>query len=252
MKRWILLLGACGVSVTSLSPSFAEEPEVSDPGSAAKGADAESTKAQAASSDSPSGAERDKPLSVRLKEVPKDPQGIQGLSPYWEAIARGDATTLALDFAASSQHYREAIALLPKHPEAHLRMAEISIEQGLLMQAQDFIGAALRFSDGDLRAEIHATLLLASLRESQNAHEDAIDSYRKYEALDGALPAKDESKARSKSGPKPPRVFTETAQQRIASLQRRLEMEKQYAVVAARIKKNVEAADQATGADAAN
>lgn len=252
MKRWIVVLGACGVAAASTSPSAAQEPESNQQTTADSTAGTEATSGETASAESPDRPESNKPLPMRLEEIPKDPEGIRGLSPYWEAIARGDATTLALDFRTSSDHYRRAIALLPKRPEAHLRMAEISLKQGQMMQAQDFIAAALRFSTDDVRAKIHATLLLAFLRERQHAHEDAIDSYRKYAALDGALPAapKPQSEPNAQSGPKPPHVFTETARKRIAAIERRLELERQYSVVAERIKRNVEAADHATGADA--
>jgi hypothetical protein len=42
--------------------------------------------------------------------VRKDPQGIKGISPYWEAIREGDGAYVARDYAAAIAAFSERSA----------------------------------------------------------------------------------------------------------------------------------------------
>jgi predicted Zn-dependent protease len=187
--------------------------------------------------------------SGSTQDIPKDPQGVRGISPLWEAVVQGDAAMIALDYKSADGHYRTAVTHEPQNPVGHLRMAELSLKQGQLTQAQEFITSALRFAGTELRYQAQASFLLAQLREAQKAPDDAIDSWKRYKALDGQLPAEPAQPASEieKKGPLPPVVYTKSADERIAAIEANKKLIAEYAGVAERIKKNVEAADKATG-----
>ena len=181
------------------------------------------------------------------QEVPRDPEGVRGISPFWESINKGSAAFLAQDLGGAADHFRAAITHSPKNPVGHLRMAEVSLKQKELDRAQEFISAALRFSENDLRQRIFAFFLLAELREHQFAHDDAIDAWKNYKALHAQLPSGQKD---PKRGPKLPAVFVETADSRIAAIEARKKLETEYAAVRQRVQENIDKADSATGAGA--
>jgi hypothetical protein len=123
-------------------------------------------------------------------------------------------------------------------------MAELSLKQGELTQAQEFLSSAIRFSGGELHLEAQAKFLLAMLREAQGATDDALDSWRAYKALAAKVPPNPPAEAK---GPLPARVYSATADTRLAALETKKKLESDYLSVKERIKKNVDAADQATG-----
>ena len=43
------------------------------------------------------------------RPVPTDPNGVRGISPAWQAIARGDAAFLAKDYVAAVKEYQAAV-----------------------------------------------------------------------------------------------------------------------------------------------
>lgn len=178
------------------------------------------------------------------KETPRDPAGVTGISPFWESIAQGDAAFLAIDLPGASEHYQKAITHSPKNPIGHLRMAEVSLKQNELVRAEEFAQAALRFTQ-EIRDKAAAHFLLAEVKERQAMHDDALTAWRDYKALDGQLPA-EKGDAASK-GPLPPVVYVDTADKRTEAIEAKKKLDEQYAEVRARIQKNVDAADEATG-----
>lgn len=177
-------------------------------------------------------------------QVPKDPNGIAGISPFWESISQGDAAFLAQDFPGATTHYQNAITHSPKNPIGHLRMAELSLKQDELPRAEEFVAAALRFSD-DLRYKTQAHFLLAEVKERQAMHDEAIKAWRDYKSIDGQLPAK--TKVETTKGPLPPVVYVETPDKRTAAIEAKKKLDEQYAEVRARIQANIDKADEATG-----
>src|SRR5690606_333784 len=57
-----------------------------------------------------------KTAAPKNTEIKRDPEGIKGISPYWEAINRGDAQFAAQNFEGAAQEYRSAITKKPKNP----------------------------------------------------------------------------------------------------------------------------------------
>ncbi len=180
--------------------------------------------------------------------TPRDPKGITGISPFWESINKGDAAFLAQDLDGATNHYQAAITSSPKDPIGHLRMAEVSLKKNELERAQEFITAALRFAENDIRVKAAGSFLLAELRERQAMHDDATEAWSRYKAIDSQLPAG--QKKPSGKGPLPPHIYAETADSRIAAIAAKKKLDDEYSAVRDRIKANVDKADAATGAAA--
>lgn len=180
-------------------------------------------------------------------ETPRDPKGITGISPFWESVNKGDAAFLAQDLDGATKHYQTAITGAPKNPLGHLRMAEVSLKQNELARAQEFVMAALRFSDKDFRAKASASFLLAQVRERQATPDDAKEAWNTYKALDRQLPAE---KPKSDKGPRAPHIYVETADSRITAIDAKKKLDEEYAAVRERIQANIDKADSVTGAAA--
>src|SRR5690606_25233353 len=99
--------------------------------------------------------------AAKSTEVKRDPEGIKGISPYWEAINRGDAQHAAQNFEGAAKEYRSAITKDPKNPLGHLRMTELSLKLGELIQAREFVESALRYAGPEPRQQAQASFLLA-------------------------------------------------------------------------------------------
>lgn len=130
-------------------------------------------------------------------EVKKDPDGVKGISPFWEAVNRGNSAFIARDFDQAITEYREAITKEPQNPLGHYRMAEAQRGKGDLPAAQASLADALRFAGNNppLRAKIQ--FLIADTKEREKAYDDAIAKWTDYE---GAA-AKPESKAYAETPP---------------------------------------------------
>lgn len=179
--------------------------------------------------------------------TPRDPAGVTGISPFWEAVNKGDAAFLAQDLDGAINHYQVAITSSPKDPIGHLRMAEVSLKKKELERAQEFIMAALRFSEKDFRAKASASFLLAELRERQAMPEEAIEAWNRYKSLESQRPTE---KPKSAKGPRPPHIYVETANSRIAAIEAKKKLDLEYAAVRERIQANIDKADSVTGAAA--
>jgi tetratricopeptide (TPR) repeat protein len=235
-------------SVTLVTSAFAQEGGIRLGGSAKAGTSGASAQGSTKAAGTTSAAPASK--SASPTETPRDPKGVTGISPFWEAIVKGDSAVLAQDFAGASSHYQTAITGSPKNPVGHLRMAELSLKQGELDRAFEFLTAALRFSE-DMRHKAQAHFLLAEVKERKAAHDEALAAWRDYKVLDGQLPT--QTKVAGK-GPLPATVYVDTADKRTAAIEAKKKLDADYAEVRARIQKNVDAADEATGgkkADAA-
>jgi hypothetical protein len=123
-------------------------------------------------------------------------------------------------------------------------MAEVSLKENELPRAEEFIAAALRFSE-DVRFRAQAHFLLAEVKERQAMHDEAIKAWRDYKVIDGQLPAK--TKVATAKGPLPPVVYVETADKRMAAIEAKKKLDQEYAEVRARIQANIDKADEATG-----
>ncbi len=113
--------------------------------------------------------------------VRRDPNGVKGISPLWEAFGKGDAAYIARDFDAAIAAYTEAIRVAPQNPLGHYRKGQALVAKGALEDAMRSYTDALRFSQGSSALRAKILLVIADVRERQRALEDAQDSWTKYE-----------------------------------------------------------------------
>ncbi|GEM_PF-1578976 len=186
-------------------------------------------------------------------EVRRDPQGVQGISPFWEAMNQADGLFAAQDFVGAGAKYQSAIALAPQNPLGHLRMAELMIKQNELARAQEFVTAALRLSNDSMRYKAQASFLLAELRERQRASDDALDSWAAYKALHAQLLQAQTQKAPTSApalpptapqGPLPPQIYVQTASLRIQAITHAKQLTVDYSVVKERIAQRLAEAEE--------
>ncbi len=156
--------------------------------------------------------------------VKRDPKGVQGISPFWEAVNRGDRGFVARDFDKAITEYRDAIANEPQNALGHYRLAEAHIAKGNLDEADATLQNALRFSGNNppLRAKI--LFVQADVKERRKDYDGAIAKWTEYEELAGKPEAKG---------------FPATAAERKKRLEIWKQMVKDYAEVKERIAKRL-------------
>jgi tetratricopeptide (TPR) repeat protein len=113
--------------------------------------------------------------------VPRDPKGVQGISPMWEAIGKGDSAVLARDYEAAVLAYRDAITKSPQTALAHYRMGEAQTLKGDLNEAQAAYDAALRFVGKDSVLKAKILFCLADLSERAKNWDQALARWTAYE-----------------------------------------------------------------------
>lgn len=148
-----------------------------------------------ASSSLAQGAKKDK--KADSGEVKRDPDGVKGISPFWEAVNRGNSAYIARDFDGAIAAFREAITKEPQNALGHYRMAEAQRGKGDLPAAEASLADALRFSGNDPRLRAKVQFLIADTKERAKAYDDAIAKWTDYEAS----AAKPEAKAYAETGP---------------------------------------------------
>lgn len=112
--------------------------------------------------------------------VRRDPQGVKGISPFWESLKKGDAAFAARDFDAAIAAYKEAITKEPQNALGFYRLGEAQLAKGDQQEAEAAWVSALRFAnDPPLKAKVMH--VLADLRERQKAYDDATDRWNAYE-----------------------------------------------------------------------
>ena len=148
-----------------------------------------------ASSSLAQGAKKDK--KADSGEVKRDPDGVKGISPFWEAVNRGNSAYIARDFDGAIAAFREAITKEPQNALGHYRMAEAQRGKGDLPAAEASLADALRYSGNDPRLRAKVQFLIADTKERAKAYDDAIAKWTDYEAS----AAKPEAKAYAETGP---------------------------------------------------
>lgn len=187
-----------------------------------------------------------KPAASAAKQIPKDVENRRGISPFWEQIVLGDRAAMSHDFTSAHHYYRTALTSDPKNPIGHLRLAEVALRKNELDAAPDYLEAALRFSEGDLRSLSKAHFLMAQYYERKNSIDAAIAAWTTYKSL--AVQAQvAENKAETPAPAQANNALVSGVEQRIQVLTARKEQLAAYEEVRKRIESNVAAADQVTG-----
>ena len=118
----------------------------------------------------------------------RDPKGIKGISPFWEALNRGDSAYSARDFDGAIAAYREAITADPQNALGHYRSGEAQLAKGDLKEAEEAFLSGLRFVGNDSMLKAKLEFVIADLRERQKSYDDATQKWTEYETFTTAQP----------------------------------------------------------------
>ncbi len=196
---------------------------------AAEPAAAPATTAAAAKSAATSSASA-KPTASAIK---RDPRGIKGISPFTEALKKGDSALVARDFDGAIAEYREAIAKDPQNALGHYRIGEAQLAKGDLHEADEAFLSGLRFVPGtDFALKAKLQFAIADLRERQKAYDEAIAKWTEYETVP----------PEQKDAPK---SFPATASERKKVIEAWKKLSADSVEVKARIQKGMAVADEA-------
>lgn len=166
----------------------------------------------------------------------KDPQGVKGISPFWEQIKKGDDLYVARDFDGAIAAYKEAITKEPQNALGHYRIGEAHLAKNDTQEAETSWVAALRFvgTDHPLKAKI--LLVLADLRERQKSFDDATDRWNAYAQFAQQQPAA--------------KAFPKSAEDRKGKIASWTKLVSDYAAVKKRIEARLKEADAKAKKDA--
>jgi tetratricopeptide (TPR) repeat protein len=120
--------------------------------------------------------------------VRRDPKGIKGISPFWEALKKGDSAYGARDFDGAIAAYREAITAEPQNALGHYRAGEAQLAKGDLKEAEAAFMSGLRFVGNDSMLKAKLEFAMADLGERQKAYDDATAKWTEYETFTTAQP----------------------------------------------------------------
>jgi tetratricopeptide (TPR) repeat protein len=152
--------------------------------------------------------------------VRRDPAGKAGISPYMEAIVRGDRAYGTADYQGALDSYGEAVQLDPEAMLAYYRLGLVHLQQGKLDDVETLMQKASKKKGPD---ELAAKVLfvLADLRERQGKWQLAKDAWSTYTAFVEGHP-------KSKG-------YADTAIERQKQIDRRVKYEVDYGAVKERI-----------------
>ncbi|MBN1605935.1 MAG: tetratricopeptide repeat protein [Polyangiaceae bacterium] len=165
-------------------------------------------------------------------KTPRDPAGIKGISPFWEAVRTGDVAYVAQDYGAAEASYRAAIKHEPNNPIGHLRLGEVLLHNNNFAEAEAAWQSALRDADKDPASKAKALFMLADLNERKKAYPEATERWQAYKTL-----------ANANTNTKV-KMFPATAEDRLRRVGERQEMLKGYGAVRDRIEKEATEGDK--------
>lgn len=118
----------------------------------------------------------------------KDPDGIQGISPFMERIIEGNAAYMGRDYAGAIGKYQEALREKPSRALGHYMLGQAFLADGKHKEANEAWQSALRFAEKDPVLKAKALFVLADLRERQERFDDAVEAWKAYAQFVGANP----------------------------------------------------------------
>jgi TolA-binding protein len=204
-----LIAGIMAVSGTALAQGAAPAPK---PDAKAGG----KAPAQAAQPD---------PATLAPKGPLKDPENKKGLSPYMEAIAKGEASFVARDFPGAIAAFQDAAKIDPQHALAFYRLGEAQLASGKPEEAEA-VWTTAQGKNGPDELKAKVLFVIADLRERQRKMPEAKAAWDAYAAF-----VKDHPESKG---------YAATAAERQKVIDKRLKDEKDYAVVKERIAKRQE------------
>jgi len=124
-------------------------------------------------------ADPPKPAASGVKEIRRDPEGKRGISPYAEAIAKGETAYVARDLPGAIVSFQDAIKLDTEKMLGFFRLGEAQLESNKPDDADSTWQTALGKKGAD---DLNAKLLfvIADLRERQHKWQAAKDAWAAY------------------------------------------------------------------------
>jgi predicted Zn-dependent protease len=215
MRLRIAILLAAPIAFVAAA-SFAQSPPAPGPAQPAPA----TAKPAAASTAAPKPA-----ATPGSKEPRRDPEGKKGISPYMEAVARGQNAFVARDFPGAVTAFQDAIKLDPQQMLGFYLLGEAQLEAGKPEEAEAAWTTGLSKKGAeDLNAKL--LFIMADLRERQKSWQGAKDAWAAYSAFVSSHPQA--------------KGYAATAEERTKRIDQRMKDEKDYAAVKERIKKREE------------
>lgn len=193
-----------------------------------------STAATVFAQDPPEGAQAKPAKDPYVGEdgVRRDPDGVKGISPYWEAINKGDKAFAAREFPNAIAAYKDAIQKEPGYAMAYYRLGEAHVATGELKEAEADYNAALRYAGQEHTLKAKILFCLADLEERKKDYDGAVKKWSEYEEFARSQP---EAKA-----------YPATAVDRKEKIAAYQKLAEQYAAVKERIAKRLAEANDAS------
>jgi TolA-binding protein len=155
------------------------------------------------------------------KPIRRDPEGRSGISPYQEAVVKGQGAYAARDFPGAVVGFQDAIKLDPTAMLGFYLLGEAQLEAGKPDEAEAAWTSGLsKKGSEDLNSRI--LFVLADLKERQKNWTGAKDAWAAYQAF---LTSHTTVKG-----------YAATAEDRIKRIDQRIKDEKDYGAVKERIK----------------
>ena len=218
MRSSIALSLAATIALATAA-SFAQSP----PAPAAAPPAATAAKPAATPAAAPKATGATTPAAAPAAAGPRrDPEGKTGISPYMEAVARGQNSFVARDFAGAVTAFQDAIKGDPQQMLGFYLLGEAQLEAGKPEEAEAAWTTGLsKKGPDDLNARL--LFIMADLRERQKNWQAAKDAWAAYSAF---LTSHPQAKG-----------YAATAEERTKRLDQRMKDEKDYAAVKERIQK---------------
>lgn len=160
----------------------------------------------------------------------RDPQGVKGISPFWESIKKGDDAYIIRDFDQAISAYKQALTHEPQNPLGHYRLGEAQLAKGSMDEARASWEAAKRFSGSNEAIKSKVLFVLADLSERERALDDADNAWSAYESHAQANPSI--------------KTYPETPPERKKRIAEWKKLEQEYAAVKERIKQRLAEAEK--------
>ena len=127
-------------------------------------------------------AETPKTAAAGAKEIRRDAEGKRGISPYAEAIAKGEGAYVARDLPGAITAFQDAIKLDAEKMLGFFRLGEALLETGKPDEADSTWTTALgKKGTDDLNAKL--LFVIADLRERQRKWQATKDAWAAYSAF---------------------------------------------------------------------
>ena len=168
--------------------------------------------------------------------VRRDPRGIKGISPFWEAIKKGDDAFAARDAEGAIAAYQEAIKADPHNGMGQYRIGEVELSRGKMKEAEEAWQAALRFAGENASLKAKILFVLADVKERQRSFEEETNGWNAYETHAKAAPTA--------------KTYPQTPPDRKKRISEWKQLEIDYGAVKDRIKLRLEEANKKAAEDA--